>query len=193
MSEQELKSSNSIVNVIVVIDTDALIEAFENNNPSQDSGNPTGIGHQYAYMVVTSEQVIGGSGTADLNFKANVGDVIRWTGTSESANFDAGVLIYGLPQFRQRHPGLFQPDLQNVHPQLDDAGAKYRVPRHLHQPNLLVHPGGHQQYRHGKLLHPIWPLLSAKWRRSEITGLFLLGSDHYHQQLTLFRRPLGTT
>lgn len=34
MSEQELKSSNSIVNVIVVIDTDALIEAFENNNPS---------------------------------------------------------------------------------------------------------------------------------------------------------------
>ncbi len=99
MSEQELKSSNSIVNVIVVIDTDALIEAFENNNPSQDAGNPTGIGHQYAYMVVTSEQVIGGSGTADLNFKDNVGDVIRWTGTSESANFDASVLIYGLPQF----------------------------------------------------------------------------------------------
>lgn len=91
MSEQELKSSNNIVNVIVVIDTDALIEAFENKNPSQDAGSPTGIGHQYAYMVVTSEQVIGGSGTADLNFKANVGDVIRWTGTSESANFDAGV------------------------------------------------------------------------------------------------------
>lgn len=99
MSEQELKSSNNIVNVIVVIDTDALIEAFENKNPSQDAGSPTGIGHQYAYMVVTSEQVIGGSGTADLNFKANVGDVIRWTDTSESANFDAGVLIYGLPQF----------------------------------------------------------------------------------------------
>ncbi|CAI0890833.1 inclusion body family protein [Serratia entomophila] len=99
MSEQELRSSNSIVNVIVVIDTDALVEAYNGKNPSQDPNSPTGINHSYAYMVVTSQQVIGGSGTADLNFKANVGDVIRWTGTSESNNFDASVLIYGLPQF----------------------------------------------------------------------------------------------
>ncbi|MEQ9772816.1 inclusion body family protein [Pectobacterium jejuense] len=94
-----LKSSNSIINIIVVIDTDSIINDFTGKNPSKNEKSPTPIGHQYSYMVVASESAISGSGTADLNISANVGDVIRWTGTSESGNFDSSVLIYGLPKF----------------------------------------------------------------------------------------------
>ncbi|WCG84764.1 inclusion body family protein [Pectobacterium sp. A5351] len=94
-----LKSSNSIINIIVVIDTDSIIRDFTGKNPSQDANKPTGISHQYSYMVVSSGSALQGQASADLNIKANVGDVIRWTGTSESDNFDSSVLVYGLPKF----------------------------------------------------------------------------------------------
>ncbi|MFU2319146.1 inclusion body family protein [Rahnella sp. PCH160] len=99
MSDLQLNSSNNILNVLVVIDTDSIVNDFKGKSPSQNSASPTGIGHQYAYMVVTTPSAISGTGTADLNLSANVGDVIRWTGTSESNNFDSSVLVYGLPQF----------------------------------------------------------------------------------------------
>jgi hypothetical protein len=88
---------SQIINVIVVIDTASLIAAFP--HPSQDQNNPTQIGHQYSYMVATAGSVISGQAGGDLNLKANVGDVIRWTGESESNNFESSVLVYGLPQY----------------------------------------------------------------------------------------------
>ncbi|MFJ5384694.1 inclusion body family protein [Pectobacterium sp. CHL-2024] len=102
MSERDseiLSSSHDVINIIVIIDTDLIIRKFKDKPVSQDSAKPTQIGHEYSYMVATSESVIKGSGTADLHIKASVGDVIRWTGISESGNFDSSVLVYGLPKF----------------------------------------------------------------------------------------------
>lgn len=92
-----LESSFQIVNITVVIDTEAVMKDFP--TPSQDPTSPTGIAHTYAYMVATRASAISGAGTADLTIQANVGDVIRWTGISETNNFDSGVIVYGLPQF----------------------------------------------------------------------------------------------
>ncbi len=88
---------SGIVNVIVVIDTTSLIAAYP--NPSKNQSAPTQIGHQYSYMVAAAGSVISGQAGGDLNIKANVGDVIRWSGDSESSNFESAILIYGLPKF----------------------------------------------------------------------------------------------
>ncbi|GKW40494.1 inclusion body family protein [Pectobacterium parvum] len=103
INPNDTRSSHNVINVTVVIDTDLIISKFIGRNASQDQKKPTQIGHEYSYMVATNKSVIKGSGTADLNIKANVGDVIRWTGVSESNNFDSSVLIYDLPKFGGTH------------------------------------------------------------------------------------------
>ncbi|MGI8454121.1 inclusion body family protein [Pectobacterium versatile] len=95
----QLNSSNNVINVIVIIDTDRIINDPSIKSVSKDQAHPTPIGHQYSYMVAPSQSAISGEGTGDLNIKANRDDVIRWTGISESANSDSSVLIYGLPRY----------------------------------------------------------------------------------------------
>lgn len=85
------------INIQVTIDAVAVVNAYP--NPSKDQNNPTGIGHQYSYMVATSN-TISGSGTGDLNFSANVGDVVRFFGTSASDNFEDSVLIYNITRYQ---------------------------------------------------------------------------------------------
>lgn len=88
---------NNIINVQITIDTEAVIKDFP--NPSTDSNQPTGIGHQYEYMVVTDGSALSGQGGADLNFAAQVGDNVRFSGTSGSGNFENAVLLYGINRF----------------------------------------------------------------------------------------------
>ncbi|GKX37517.1 inclusion body family protein [Pectobacterium versatile] len=95
----QLNSSNNVINVIVIIDTDRIINDPSIKSVSKDQAHPTPIGHQYSYMVAPSQSAISGEGTGDLNIRANRDDVIRWTGISESANSDSSVLIYGLPRY----------------------------------------------------------------------------------------------
>ncbi|MEZ2336258.1 inclusion body family protein [Mucilaginibacter sp. RCC_168] len=92
-----LSSSQEIINIQIVIDTDAITTDYP--NPSKDPANPTGLPHNYMYMVATRSDVITGSGTANLTIKANVGDIIRWHAVSENSNFDSAVVIYNLSQF----------------------------------------------------------------------------------------------
>ncbi|GLY59367.1 hypothetical protein Pcaca05_02250 [Pectobacterium carotovorum subsp. carotovorum] len=92
-------SSNNVINVIVIIDTDSVINDFPLNSVSRDENHPKAIAHKYAHMVAPGQSTISGNGTSDLNVKANRDDVIRWTGISESDNSDSGVLIYGLPKY----------------------------------------------------------------------------------------------
>ncbi|PWK78338.1 inclusion body protein [Mucilaginibacter oryzae] len=94
-----LSSSQEIINIQIVIDTDAITNDYP--NPSQDPNNPTGLPHTYMYMVATRGNTIGGSGGADLNVKADVGDVIRWYAVSEYGNFDSSVVIYKLAWYAQ--------------------------------------------------------------------------------------------
>ncbi|MBB6109833.1 Inclusion body protein [Mucilaginibacter lappiensis] len=90
-------SSQEIINIQIVIDTDAITTDYP--KPSKDPAKPTGLPHNYMYMVATRSDVITGSGTANISIKANVGDIIRWHAVSEYSNFDSAVVIYNLAQF----------------------------------------------------------------------------------------------
>ncbi|ECF1925704.1 DNA-directed RNA polymerase subunit beta, partial [Salmonella enterica subsp. enterica serovar Newport] len=84
-------------------------------NPSKDQANPTGIVHDSEYMLVTGARGdVRGQGTADLSFRANVGDRVSFTGTSIYANADDAVIVYGIKfgsgtnVFNQFTPGLLR-------------------------------------------------------------------------------------
>jgi len=92
-TDAELSASAEIINVQIIIDTDKLCANYpKQENP--DPMNAQGLPHDYQYMVVSSQAAISGTASADLKFKANVGDVIRFNMTSEFANFENPVMMY---------------------------------------------------------------------------------------------------
>jgi hypothetical protein len=98
----ELESSAQQINILVVVNTDYIVKTY--TNPSQDPARPTGVDHNSQYMICYSPRgVISGQGTADLNFKANVGDTTSFTGTSIYANSDAAVIVYGIKYWKDDH------------------------------------------------------------------------------------------
>jgi hypothetical protein len=83
------------VNVMIVIDTDYIKNNY--SNPSQNPDKPTAINHSSQYMICTNTRgIISGQGTADLNFKANVGDYVSFRGVSIYGNSDDAVIVYGI-------------------------------------------------------------------------------------------------
>jgi hypothetical protein len=88
---------SKVINILTTIDTDRVKKDYPNG--SKDSNQPTGIGHNYGYMVATGTTINSGQGTGDLDFNALVGDVVRAFATSGSDNFEDAVLLYGMPQF----------------------------------------------------------------------------------------------
>ncbi|EBX2873195.1 DNA-directed RNA polymerase subunit beta [Salmonella enterica subsp. enterica serovar Muenchen] len=91
----ETNSSMVEINVLCVIDTELVKKKYP--APSKDPANPTGIVHDSEYMLVTGARGdVRGQGTADLSFRANVGDKVSFTGTSIYANADDAVIVYGI-------------------------------------------------------------------------------------------------
>lgn len=97
-----LKASSQQINVLVVIDTEYVKKI--NPNPSKDPNHPTGINHAGQFMLVTgSRGVISGQGSADLNFRANPGDEVSFTGVSIYDNSDDAVIVYGIQYWQRDH------------------------------------------------------------------------------------------
>ncbi|WP_052180760.1 inclusion body family protein [Alistipes sp. ZOR0009] len=96
-----LNSSLNTVFINMIIDTDSIIN--DKKTPSQDPNNPTWIEHNYAYMVATRSQTVVGSGTGDLEIKAQVGEPIHWSAVSESNNFDNSVILYKIKYLNGDH------------------------------------------------------------------------------------------
>lgn len=96
-NENILEATTKIINILITIDTDAVIRDYK--NPSTNSNSPTGIGHKYGFMVATNAVVKSGQGTGDLVFKANVGDSVRMNAVSASNNFDDAILLYRISKF----------------------------------------------------------------------------------------------
>ncbi len=88
---------SKIINIQITIDTDGVRKAYP--KPSQNSNSPTGIGHDYGFMVATGTTVNSGQGTGDLSIQALVGDNVRTFGVSGSNNFEDAVLIYNMPRY----------------------------------------------------------------------------------------------
>ena len=161
----ELNSTNNVINVIVIIDTDRVMNDFPFSAASKDQAHPTPIGHQYSYMVAPNQSVISGEGTGDLNIKANRDDVIRWTGLSESANSDSSVLIYGLP----RYAG----DTVFTGVEFVNSGRLEAEPRETNNTSPL--PVTFTEQKH-------W------YAQATISQL---GTEHYQVQFALYYRPHG--
>jgi hypothetical protein len=87
------------INVLIVIDT----EYVKAHNPKQNNpnpNNPVGIDHNSQFMIANDPRgIIKGQGTADLNFKANSGDLVGFTGVSIYDNSDDAVIVYGITKF----------------------------------------------------------------------------------------------
>ena len=83
------------IHIDVIFDAEGIMEKYGKGG---SQGSPIGIGHQYGYMVATSN-TMSGSGTGDLVFSALVGDVVRFFGATASNNFENSALIYGLPRY----------------------------------------------------------------------------------------------
>jgi hypothetical protein len=88
---------STVINILTTIDTDRVKKEYPGG--SKDPNSPTGIGHNYGYMVATGTKINSGQGTGDLDFNALVGDVVRAFAVSGSDNFEDAVLLYGMPQF----------------------------------------------------------------------------------------------
>ncbi|AMO99935.1 inclusion body family protein [Collimonas arenae] len=110
-SDLILAASPQQVNVLVVIDTEYVKKNYP--NPSKDQNHPTGINHSSQFMICTgSRGIISGQGTADLNFRANVGDTVAFTGVSIYDNADDAVIIYGIQYWKRDNVfNQFVPDL----------------------------------------------------------------------------------
>lgn len=80
-----------ITDVLVSIDTEAILKQYGKNN---SQGNPPNIDARYVYMTVTQGQAISGQAGGELNIAAAVGDVIRWRETSLSLSFEQSCIFY---------------------------------------------------------------------------------------------------
>jgi hypothetical protein len=102
MVETVFEASGQDINVLVIVDTEFIKKAYP--NPSKDPKNPTGIDHTHQFMLCTgSRGVISGQGTGDLEFRANVGDDVAFTGVSIYNNSDDAVIVYDIKHFSGAH------------------------------------------------------------------------------------------
>lgn len=123
LDQSVLNSSLCTVFINMIIDAEAIIN--DNPNPSKDLNNPTWIAHNYAYMVATRSQTVVGSGTGDLEIKAQVGETIHWSAVSESNNFDSSIILYKIKYLSGDH--IFDDDyVRNI---IDTKMAAMPVPK----------------------------------------------------------------
>ncbi|MEA1673497.1 inclusion body family protein [Nitrospirillum sp. BR 11163] len=88
---------SKFIDIEIVIDTVTLLSTYP--NPSKNANAPTGIAHNFSYMIAQSAFVRSGQATGDLNINALVNDTIRWRSLSLSGNSDQSVVLYDIRQF----------------------------------------------------------------------------------------------
>lgn len=105
-------ASNMFIYVHALIDTDRIRSKY--SALSQDKNNPTWINDASLIQLTVSEcrGVISGQGTANLKFKANVNDLVAFTGMSVYANSDDAAIIYKIEHVSGDQ--VFNPFRQNI-------------------------------------------------------------------------------
>lgn len=144
-------SSFNVIDVIVVVDTAALYAFYQHKSPSKNHLSPTPITHDYSYMVASYAYVVDHQASPDLHLKAKVGDTLRFTGMSESANFDHGVIVYNITTFAgdkvhsSVQPMIFEKD--SVRP-VENKFPQVQFPDKVFGPiQLSVSRKGKSQYK----------------------------------------------
>lgn len=100
----ELKSSATIIDVLVVIDTDYIKANYPRNNTQS---NPFGIDHLSEYVVATGTNDVKKQGTADITFNAAPNDRVSFRGVSVYNNSDDAVIVYGIKPYGAGQVDLF--------------------------------------------------------------------------------------
>lgn len=96
-------SSAVTIDILVVIDTDAIINS--SLDPGQNPDEPTPIDHNNQFMFCNDPRKFPdntgpkGQGTGDLNFPAAPNDIVCFRGTSVYNNSDDAVLIYDIVKY----------------------------------------------------------------------------------------------
>ncbi|WP_274424570.1 inclusion body family protein [Chelativorans sp. YIM 93263] len=97
------------INILVAIDTKKL--KADHPTLSQDPDNPTGLHHAGKFMICNHANLVAREATADLEFTANVGDMVSFSGVSLSANSQDAVIVYGIEHWKQDYVfNSFRPD-----------------------------------------------------------------------------------
>lgn len=91
-------SSSANIDILIVIDTAYVKQNYP--NPSQDSSDPTAINRDSEYMIAADPSgIVSRQGTADLNFRGKVGDIVSFRGTSVDQNSADAVIIYNIVKY----------------------------------------------------------------------------------------------
>ncbi|KIO76717.1 hypothetical protein TH53_13670 [Pedobacter lusitanus] len=100
----KLKSSATIIDVLVVIDTDYVKSHYARNDRQS---NPFPIDHLSEYVIATGANGTRGQGTADITFSAAPNDRVCFRGVSAYNNSDDAVIVYGIKPYGSDQPDLF--------------------------------------------------------------------------------------
>jgi hypothetical protein len=91
----EIMSPRASINILAVIDTDAITSVYESNK--HDKKTPQKIDLDTEQMICSgSRGIVSGQGTNDLSFQARHGDYISIRGLSTSNNAEDAIIIYNV-------------------------------------------------------------------------------------------------
>ena len=113
-----LESSAKVINVLVVIDTEAFKERFPVKQASPNPARPERLVWEdmtnHVFMIVSGADDVQNQGTAKLNFTVSAGDFVSFAGTSIYANADDAVILYGIEYASGTTYHLFNPFVTNT-------------------------------------------------------------------------------
>ncbi|MFI0780482.1 inclusion body family protein [Streptomyces sp. NPDC021212] len=82
---------SEFINVMIAFDALSIAKRYPDASRNPDA--PTQVDHDLIYMTTRHDRIVGTSG-AELNFRANPRDIIRWRETTLSLNSDYCALLY---------------------------------------------------------------------------------------------------
>ena len=170
-------ASTQVINVLVVIDTEAFKARFPVKQANPNPANPERLIWEdmtnHVFMIVSGADDVEGQGTAKLAFTASPGDLVSFTGTSIYANADDAVILYGIEYASGTTYHLFNKFVTNI---IVLSGA------------AMPNPGGFPG------TEPIngMPAIQAPANFSNVSAIASRdGSEYYYVDFALYTRNHG--
>lgn len=82
---------SEFINVMIAFDAFSIAKRYPSASRNPDA--PTQVDHELIYMTTRHDRIVGTSG-AELNFRANPRDIVRWRETTLSLNSEYSALLY---------------------------------------------------------------------------------------------------
>ncbi|MEU0383683.1 inclusion body family protein [Streptomyces chartreusis] len=99
------------LNVLISFDAATIVE--RNPNASRNPDAPTQVDPRLIYMTTRQDHIVGTSG-AELNLRAEPGDIIKWRETTLSLGFDYKALLYRYVSSDSQHQLIRTPEIEVI-------------------------------------------------------------------------------